>query len=94
VSEVVRKSGRVQGRVQGVGFRYFTQGTGNALDLTGWVRNTDDGGVEFAVQGPPMKVNEFLTRVRKGPTVGRVDTMFVEESTPIETETTFSIKYY
>ena len=37
---------RVSGRVQGVGFRWFTSMTASRLDLTGWVRNREDG-VEF-----------------------------------------------
>ena len=94
MSDVVRRSGRVQGRVQGVGFRYFTQRTGNALGLTGWVRNTTDRCVEFAVQGPAEKVDEFMVKLRKGPTMGRVDDLVVNEAMTVDTESSFSIKYY
>ena len=37
----------VQGRVQGVGFRYFTYGRARHHGLTGYVRNQADGSVEI-----------------------------------------------
>ena len=41
----------VSGRVQGVGFRYFTQDTALHEGVTGWVRNLPDGRVEALVEG-------------------------------------------
>ena len=41
--ELKRLSITVSGRVQGVGFRYFTEDAAEALGLTGWVRNTWEG---------------------------------------------------
>lgn len=58
---------RVRGRVQGVGFRDFTQRTASALGLTGYVRNLDDGGVEVYAAGPPEKLSELAAALYKGP---------------------------
>ena len=41
----------VDGRVQGVGFRFFCTMTARKYDLTGWVRNMENGMVEMEVQG-------------------------------------------
>ena len=41
----------IQGRVQGVGFRWFVQREARMLDLRGWVRNTEEGEVEVVASG-------------------------------------------
>ena len=43
----------VYGRVQGVGFRWFTQQAAERHHISGWVRNKTDGSVEMAIQGEP-----------------------------------------
>jgi acylphosphatase len=57
----------ISGRVQGVGFRAYTQRIGEALNLIGWVRNLRDGRVEALVQGPEAALNEFEKQLRQGP---------------------------
>ena len=57
----------VRGRVQGVGFRDYTQRTAAALGLTGYVRNLDDGRVEVYAAGPPEKISDLAAALRKGP---------------------------
>ena len=57
---------RVSGRVQGVGFRWFTSMAAARLDLTGWVRNREDGDVEMEVQGDEGPVEEFVQAVSRG----------------------------
>lgn len=55
------------GRVQGVGFRYYSVYKARELGLTGWVQNLDDGSVEMEVQGTRRKIDElilFLDRKR------------------------------
>ena len=51
---------RVSGRVQGVGFRWFTSMTAARLNLTGWVRNEYDGTVTLEIQGRPQLVDKML----------------------------------
>jgi len=57
----------VEGRVQGVGFRYFVQAQANQLGLTGWVRNLEDGRVEILAEGGKKDLLDLLDRVRSGP---------------------------
>jgi acylphosphatase len=62
----------IQGRVQGVGFRYFVLRRAQALDLTGWVRNRSDGGVEVEAEGSRHALELLIEQVREGPANARV----------------------
>ena len=63
----------VRGRVQGVGFRWFTHRAASDLGVVGWVRNEPDGAVCVEVVGRPRTVRELRGRVRVGPRSARVD---------------------
>jgi acylphosphatase len=63
----------IQGRVQGVGFRWFVQREASELDLRGWVRNTEDGHVEVVAAGLPEDLQELRSSLRRGPRGSRVD---------------------
>ncbi len=51
------------GTVQGVGFRYTVKRLAADLKLKGWVRNSNDGRVEMAVEGEQKTVDELLKRI-------------------------------
>ena len=53
--------------MQGVGFRYFVEQAANALGLSGWVRNTDDGSVEVYAAGNAAQLSELAGLLWKGP---------------------------
>lgn len=77
----------VSGRVQGVGFRAFTQRTATQLSLKGWVRNLKDGRVEALVQGEMTQLKEFQTKLFEGPALANVlavETKEVEVSEAFE----------
>lgn len=57
----------VSGRVQGVGFRYYVVECAQTLGINGWVRNTWDGKVELAAEGPRPDLEILRDRVRQGP---------------------------
>jgi len=77
VTEVVRTEGvrrvRVQGRVQGVGFRWFVREEARALGLAGWVRNEPNGDVLLEVGGAPELIDRLMHAIRRGPPASRVD---------------------
>ncbi len=74
----------VKGRVQGVGFRWFVQREAAALELKGWVRNTEEGHVEVVAAGQPEALNELKTELRRGPRGSRVDAVLEHELDPKE----------
>jgi acylphosphatase len=63
---------RIEGRVQGVYFRAWTDENARALKLDGTVRNTSDGAVEAVFSVPADKVDEMLKRCADGPPDARV----------------------
>lgn len=62
---MVRRHIYFSGRVQGVGFRFQASWAAKRLDLTGWVRNLDDGRVEMEVQGEPHVIDRMLEALRE-----------------------------
>ena len=60
MNEKIRKHIFFYGRVQGVGFRYYSVNKARQLGLTGWVRNLYDGSVEMEVQGPERFIDELI----------------------------------
>ncbi len=67
MSEMVGVHIIIEGRVQGVGFRYFTREQAQKLHLTGWVRNTFDGQVEAYAEGVQEDLNIWLSHLQRGP---------------------------
>jgi len=53
------------GRVQGVGFRYTVKSVTTGFDVTGTVRNLDDGRVELIAEGKREELDAFRTAVRE-----------------------------
>lgn len=80
----VRRGLRITGRVQGVGFRWFTRRSADDLGVRGSVRNRPDGSVEIHAEGTESSLERFEERVRRGPPGARVDEVRrVESSMPV-----------
>ena len=60
---IVRKHMFIDGRVQGVGFRYHSTYIAQHVGVTGWVRNLYDGRVEMEAQGTPEQIEEMMSRL-------------------------------
>lgn len=69
---------KVEGRVQGVFFRAHTQEKASSLGLTGWVRNTEDGGVEAVAEGNKKDLEALISWCHKGPPSAKVIRVDVE----------------
>ena len=63
---------RIEGKVQGVGFRWFVCERAEELGVSGWVKNTSSGDVEVAASGDPDKLAVFETAIERGPLGARV----------------------
>jgi acylphosphatase len=73
--EPVRLTAWVRGRVQGVGFRWWTRSRALALGLAGKAANLDDGRVEVVAEGPRAACEALLAALRGPGTPGHVDTV-------------------
>ena len=61
----------VRGRVQGVGFRWWTRSRALELGLVGHARNTADGRVEVVAEGPPSSLDGLDRLLREDPSTTR-----------------------
>ena len=77
-----RRRLRIEGRVQGVGFRWFTCEVARATGVAGWVRNLHDGSVLCEAQGGAAALDAFAARLRQGPRHARVARVEVEDLEP------------
>ena len=89
---IIAKHIIVHGRVQGVGFRFFTQRAGLRLGLAGNVRNCHDSTVEILVQGEAVRVEVFIKELEKGPRVARVERLEIQDVDPRGACQTFLIE--
>jgi acylphosphatase len=64
---------RVTGRVQGVGFRWWTRSQASRLGVVGTVRNADDGSVEVQARGSDHALAELERLLQEGPPHARVE---------------------
>lgn len=70
----------VSGKVQGVYYRASTAKRAKALDLTGWVKNLEDGRVELFAQGPASQVDKLLAWCEQGPVLAKVANVDAESA--------------
>lgn len=65
---------RIEGRVQGIGFRYWTVKKAQEIGgISGWVHNAANGSVEILMRGEESQIDEMLVACHKGPALSRVD---------------------
>ncbi|MFW0118844.1 acylphosphatase [Rothia sp. P5764] len=81
----------VYGKVQGVGFRWWTAGIAKPLGLVGYAKNLDDGSVEIVAQGSRTAVEGLLAELKSGDTAGRVDHLDADITQPVGSYDNFGI---
>ncbi|WP_086347390.1 acylphosphatase [Candidatus Enterococcus clewellii] len=82
----------VQGRVQGVGFRYMTKMVADQIGITGTVRNEDDGSVSIEAVGQLDQMDLFIKKIKDSPTPsGRVTYIDIQDDPLIEDYLTFKV---
>jgi elongation factor P len=82
----------VQGRVQGVGFRFYVEREARLLGISGWVRNTPTGAVEVLATGTREQQVALRGRLHQGPRAARVDDVVESEAQPVPNLNTFRIE--
>ena len=83
----------ISGKVQGVWFRLNTKNKAEKLNLTGWVRNTNDGKVEAVFEGEERDINEMIKWCYEGPQLANVKNVNIETKSPLNCFDKFEIKY-
>jgi len=91
--EKVRARVIVEGRVQGVFFRYHTQEAALRFEVKGWVRNRRDGTVEALFEGDKEKVDPMIQWCHRGPSEARVTKVHLNWEDYIGEFDDFSINY-
>lgn len=79
----MRKKWRIEGRVQGVGYRRSAQREATRLGLAGWVRNRDDGSVELLAEGSDEALARLAAWCLQGPPGARVSAV---DELPVSSE--------
>jgi acylphosphatase len=72
----------VRGRVQGIGYRAWTEDEALARGVEGWVRNRRDGSVEALFVGTDEAVAAMVEACRTGPFGARVDALYERDAGP------------
>jgi acylphosphatase len=81
----------IYGRVQGVGFRYYTEKKATELNINGFVQNRPDGSVYVEAEGEIDALEQFILWCKKGPDWARVSEV-EEQFIPLQYFTSFKIK--
>jgi acylphosphatase len=75
---------QVYGRVQGVGFRYYTEKKALELDIAGFVQNKGDGSVYIEAEGDEIQLEQFADWCKTGPRWANVRECRISEMPPLE----------
>ena len=83
----------ISGKVQGVGFRNFTQMNAKRLGINGYAKNLPNGKVEVVAEGDKAQLDALVAFLKKGPRFARVDSLDVDERPFTGEYKTFGIRY-
>lgn len=92
MSQRLRAHLLITGKVQGVGFRAFTQAEATKLGIDGWVRNRGYDEVECALEGERAALESLIVLLRRGPSAARVEQLGVEWLPATEQFTSLEIR--
>jgi acylphosphatase len=73
-----------EGRVQGVGFRWTVRELAAGFEVSGTVRNLEDGRVELCVRGPAKEVDDFLLAIGESQLAAHIHQQTIEDWLPAE----------
>jgi acylphosphatase len=91
---MMRITARANGRVQGVGYRYFVTGCARETGVSGFVKNMPDGSVTIVAEGSRDALETFIQMLRphRNKTI-RVDTLEISSSDPTGEFSGFGIRW-
>ena len=71
----------ISGRVQNVGFRYYTNQAARKYNISGFTKNQSDGSVYIEAEGEEENLDKFIEQCKNGPTWARVNNVNVNDGT-------------
>ena len=83
----------ISGKVQGVGFRNFTQLNAKQLGVNGYAKNLPNGKVEVVAEGDKAQLDALVAFLKKGPRYARVDSIEIDARAFTGEYETFGIRY-
>lgn len=92
-SKIIRKYLKIQGTVQGVGFRYRAEHAANLIGATGWVRNDPDGAVSMEIQGTEEQIDKVIVMIEQGTYID-IQRLDAKSIAPVEDEYGFRTRSY
>ena len=84
---------RIEGNVQGVGFRQGALSAARRFGVKGFIKNEADGSVYIEAEGKETNLNEFVRWCHEGSSHARVSNVAVEENETTGTFEKFSVRY-
>jgi len=81
----------ISGRVQGVGFRFYTRDIALETGVKGWVKNLPNGTVEIVAEGSKEEIETFMRQLKKGYLGRNISEIIEIEETYIGTFNSFEI---
>ncbi len=82
----------IEGRLQGMNFRYHTQQQAKKLGLIGFVQSLSDGRIEIEIQGAKNKVEQMLAWCQEEPQSTHIKTILYRHDEPTERHSDFVAK--
>ena len=81
----------IKGRVQGVSYRSFALKQAETFNITGWVKNDDNGDVKAYAEGDREDLNQYIKYLERGPVFARVDEVILNWESEDKTYNDFRI---
>jgi len=82
----------IEGKLQGMNFRYKTQDRAKELELVGFVRNLSDGRIEIEVQGEQSKIDQLLDWCQEEPHSSQIKSILYRYDEPNKGYTDFIVR--
>lgn len=82
----------IEGKFQGLNFRFHTQEQAQKLGLGGFVRNLSDGRIEIDAQGDDAGLAKLLDWCQNGPHTNQVRSILFRYDEPEERATDFIVR--
>lgn len=82
----------IEGRVQGVGFRFYARNQARLFGIKGYVMNECDGSVYIEAEGKPQNLQQYINWCHQGPPAADITNVDVEEG-DVQNYSVFDVRH-